>query len=101
MAKLIWSPAALSDLDSACDYIARDSKKYAYLFAERIIRLAETIARSPLLGTVVAEYGRPDVRERLFQNYRVIYRVLDGAVEIITIVHATRLLPPLPPSTRT
>ncbi len=97
MAKLIWSPRAVNDLEAACEYIARDSEKYAYLFAERIVALVETIPRNPLLGAVVAEYDREDLRERLFQNYRIVYRVFEGGVELATITHAARLLPPSPP----
>ncbi len=97
MAKLIWSPRALNDLDATCEYIARDSEKYAYLFAQRIVALIEAIPRNPLLGAVVAEYNREDLRERLFQNYRIVYRVFAGGVELVTITHGARLLPPSPP----
>lgn len=95
MAKLIWSPRALTDLDAACEYIARDSVKYAYLFSERIVGLIETIPQHPWLGAVVPEYGREELRERLFQNYRIVYRFRADTVEIAAIVHAARLLPPL------
>jgi plasmid stabilization system protein ParE len=99
MAKLIWSARALADLDAACEYIARDSPRYAYLFAERIVKKIETIPRYPWLGAVVPEYGRKEIRERLFQNYRIVYRVRgDGdSVEIAAIVHGARLMPPPPP----
>lgn len=33
MAKLIWSPQAIDDLDAICSYIERDSYEYARLFA--------------------------------------------------------------------
>jgi plasmid stabilization system protein ParE len=89
----------LADLDAACDYIARDSKRYACLFAERVIAKISTLAAQPFLGAIVPEYGLDDIRERHFQNYRIVYRVRgEGeAVEIAAIVHAARLLPPLPP----
>jgi len=95
MAKLIWSPRALDDLDSACEYIARDSEKYACLFAERVVALIETIPQHPLLGAAVPEYNREDLRERLFQNYRIVYRVSPDRVEVVSITHGARLLPPL------
>ena len=100
MAKLIWSARALADLDSACEFIARDSNKYASLFAERIVAMIESIPRHPRLGVVVPEYGLEELRERHFQNYRVVYRVrADGdIVEIAAIVHAARLMPPIPPA---
>ena len=97
MAKLIWSARAVADLDAACEYIARDSSRYAYLFAERIVAKIEAIPQHPLLGAVVPEYTRDDLRERLFQNYRIIYHTRGEAVEIVAIIHAARLLPPLPP----
>jgi len=66
MVKLIWSPRCLQDLDNACEYIARESPRYAYLFADRLVRFIETVAKQPLLGAVVPEYNRQDLRERLF-----------------------------------
>ncbi len=96
MAKLIWSPRALNDLQGICEYIARDSERYAALFAQRVIALAESFPRHPLLGAVVPEYGREELRERLFQNYRIVYRVRAEAIEIVTVTHAARLLPPTP-----
>jgi addiction module RelE/StbE family toxin len=95
MARLIWSARALRDLDSACEFIARDSPKYAYLFAKRTVSLIETVPHQPLLGAVVPEYGREDLRERHFQNYRIVYRVSESTIEIVSITHAARLLPPL------
>jgi toxin ParE1/3/4 len=97
MARLIWASRALADLDAACDYIARDSPRYAHLFAERIVALIETIPRHPRLGAVVPEYQREDLRERLFQNYRIIYRIRGDVVQIAAIVHAARLLSSAPP----
>jgi plasmid stabilization system protein ParE len=98
MVKLIWSRRALDDLDSICDFIAIDSLRYAHLFAERIVAFIEKIPRQPLLGAIVPEYKQEDLRERLFQNYRIVYRAGESAVEIVTITHGARLLPPEPPT---
>jgi len=88
----------LDDLEAIREYIARDSDRYARLFVQRVVRVAESIPQHPLLGAVVPEYQREELRERLFQNYRVVYRVLGEVVEIVTIVHAARLFPPIPES---
>jgi len=58
--------------------------------------LIDTIPQHPLLGAVVPEYNREDLRERLFQNYRIVYRVSGDRVELVSITHAARLLPPSP-----
>jgi toxin ParE1/3/4 len=97
MARLIWSPRAVRDLDDVCDYIARTSDRYARAFAEQVTTLVESIPQQPCLGAVVPEYDRDDLRERLVQNYRVIYRLRGEDVEIVSICHGARLLPRTPP----
>ncbi|HVC96654.1 MAG TPA: type II toxin-antitoxin system RelE/ParE family toxin [Pirellulales bacterium] len=94
MAKLTWSPQAIADLESICDYIARDSEYYAKLFGQRLIAAVEAIPGQPYIGAVVPEYGMEDLRERRLQNYRIIYRVRDEAIEVVTLFHAARQLPP-------
>ena len=95
MAKLIWSPKATVGLEEIYEYISKDSEHYAKLFAQRIVALAETIAEFPMAGRIVPEYQRDDLRERIFQNYRIVYRVKPEMVEIVAIVHGARLLPEL------
>ncbi len=97
MARLIWSPEAIRDLDNICEYIARNSEHYARAFAEHVTALAESIPDQPLLGAVVPEYDREDLRERLYQNYRIVYRLRGEDVEIVTITHGARRLPLHPP----
>jgi len=92
VAELIWSPRAASDLEETCQYISRDSEHYARLFASRIIALVETIGEFPMVGRIVPEYQRDDLRERIFQNHRIVYRVRPDVVEIVAIVHGARLL---------
>jgi len=95
MAKLSWSPKATADLEEICQYISRDSEHYAKLFVQRIVALVETIAEFPMAGRVVPEYQRDDLRERIFQSYRVVYRAKLEVVEIVAIVHGARSLPEL------
>jgi toxin ParE1/3/4 len=93
VAELIWSPRAISDLDDICEYIARDSEYYAQLFAQKVIDAVETIPAFPKAGRVVPEFQQEDLRERIFQNYRIVYRVKPDVIEIVTIVHGARLMP--------
>lgn len=96
MAQIRWSPQVADDLEEICDYIGRDSPRYAALFAERVFAIVETIARFPAAGGIVPEYGREDIRERLIHNYRVIYRILNSdTVQLVTLIHGARILPPL------
>jgi toxin ParE1/3/4 len=92
VAQLVWSPAALADLTEICNYIGRDSEHYARLFAQRIFSAVETLTLFPDAGRTVPEYERRDLRELLFQNYRIVYRVKEDEVQIAAVVHGSRLL---------
>jgi plasmid stabilization system protein ParE len=93
---LIWSPAATDDLESIREFIARDSVQSARAFAAEVVNLAESIPTNPRLGAMVPEYARDDLRERLVHRDRVIYRLRGGDVEIVTLCHGARKLPPIP-----
>ncbi|HWE39592.1 MAG TPA: type II toxin-antitoxin system RelE/ParE family toxin [Isosphaeraceae bacterium] len=97
MARLTWSPRAAQDLEDICEYIGRGSEHYARVFARQVVSLVEAIPEQPQAGSIVPEYDRRDLRERVFHNYRIIYRVRGEVVEIVSICHGARLLPPEPP----
>ena len=89
--KVYWTRQAVRDLREIRSFIARDAPLTAAAFVRRI-RESVTRARVfPELGQVVPELRRNDIREFLHGNYRVIYRVDTGRIDIITVFHA-RLL---------
>ena len=74
--KLVWTDPAIADLTAIRDYIARDSDQYARQFVGRIIEAVEKLPGFPAMGRKVPESrSRDNVREILFQNYRIIYRI--------------------------
>ncbi len=93
MVKLRWTKRAAQDFEDICEYLARNSEQYARVFAERVMAIVEALPRHPRLGAMVPEYGREDLRERLFHNYRIVYRVHRTAVVVVTITHGARRLP--------
>ncbi|HZU76411.1 MAG TPA: type II toxin-antitoxin system RelE/ParE family toxin [Dehalococcoidia bacterium] len=97
MAAIVWTPQAADDFEAACRYLARDSHRYAASFAGRVGVAVERLERFPESGRVVPEFGRPEIRELIVQRYRVIYRLIADRVEILTIVHGARRLPPMGP----
>ena len=55
-------------------YIAKDSGFYARQFIERIFEVAKNLETFPELGRKVPEAeDREDIRELIFQGYRIIY----------------------------
>jgi toxin ParE1/3/4 len=92
MARLIWSPQSITDLQAICEFVGRDSPEYACALAQRIVDVADSIALFPRSGRIVPEIGISSLRERIVGSYRVIYRVKPEAVEIATILHGARNL---------
>lgn len=88
--KIEWTEPALSDLESIRDYIKKDSEYYATRFVERIIKAVETLEKFPKMGRNVPEAEEENIRELLFYNYRVMYRVETQRILILAIVHGAR-----------
>lgn len=87
-----WSPRATSHFEGICDYIAKDSKYYSALFAKKIISIVKAIPRFPKAGRIVPEYNDENLREKIYENYRIVYRIKVEVIEIVAICHGSRLL---------
>lgn len=97
MARLIWTLPARDDLQEIRHYIARDSRAHAQAMVREVRRAAERLRDFPESGRIVPEYDDPRFRETIVWPYRVLYRytVETNSVEILSVVHGRRLLPPL------
>ena len=94
MARVVWHPDALTDIDDVSQYIARDAPRYGRVFAKKVFAATERLSRYPTSGRIVPELERQDVREIIVGNYRVIYRLLRDEIEVQYVVHGARLLRP-------
>ena len=92
MTTVVWTERALSDVEAIRDYIARDSETAAAHMVARFLGAVDLVAQFPRAGRVVPELGREDVRERILGNYRIVYRLLRGDAEVLTVHHAARRL---------
>lgn len=90
--KIRWSPRAASNLEDICSYIAKDSEHYASLFATKVNTIIESIPEFPKAGRIVPEYGDENLREKIYENYRIVYRLKGEVVEIVAICHGAKLL---------
>ena len=89
MAKtLIWSPKSIADLDSIGEYISKDSPKYAHITVQKIFGIVQTIPEFPLLGRQLPERTHPNLRERITGNFRIVYRITESTIEVVTIHHS-------------
>lgn len=95
MAELRWSKLAISDLDDIISYISPDSEEHARIFAAKIIDSIETTSAFPYSGRVVPELNDELIREKVFNNIRIIYRIKDNVIEVVRVLHSAREFPEL------
>lgn len=87
--KIKWSPRAASSLEEICDYIAKDSEYYATLFAKKVTAIVRTIPQFPKSGRIVPEYDDENLREKIYEGYRIVYRIKSDLIEIAAICHGS------------
>ncbi len=90
--QIIWTQEALEQLTAIEDYISKDSPERAAKFVDQLIEQAESLPDSPRMGRVVPEIANPGIRELIFKKHRIVYRLNENYVEILTIFEGHRLL---------
>ena len=89
---IVWRTIALEDLEEARRYIMQDDPEAAERVRTAILSAVEHLAELPHLG----KPGRvTDTRERVIPDtpYIVAYTVIDGHVEILSVIHGARRWP--------
>jgi len=92
MGRLRWTAQAVKDVETICEFIAKDSIVYAHLFAKFILQTVKRLAKFPKSGRIVPEFSNENIREIILGNYRIIYRIKNNIIEILTVYHSARLL---------
>jgi len=90
--QLIWTQEALEQLIDIEDYIARDNTQRAEKFVDQLIERTESLLDNPRVGRVVPEIANPDIRKLVFHKYRIVYRLNEKHIEILTVFEGHRLL---------
>jgi toxin ParE1/3/4 len=90
--KLVWTNEALNRLTEIDDYISYDSIARARKFINNIIKSTTSIPQYPQKGRIVPEFNISELREIIYKNYRIVYRIKKDQIQILTIFEAHRLL---------
>lgn len=90
--RVIWSPLAIAKVQKEAQYIARDRPIAAERWAEGVFEAVQPLTEFPNSGRIVPELGRTDVRELIYRGYRILYRIGQDAILILTVRHGRRLL---------
>ena len=88
--RIEWSEPAVLDLEGIKEFIERDSEYYAIDFTSRIIEMVEKLSDFPNRGRKVPEVEDEKIREIVFHNYRLIYKLSDESILVLAIIHAAR-----------
>ena len=89
-----WSEQAENRVYDIASYIALDSISEAEKWIENIFDYVKRLENFPDSGRYVPELPiRKDVRELVFKNYRIIYRIEKETVYILTVRSYKQILP--------
>jgi addiction module RelE/StbE family toxin len=91
--KVYWTARAEARLEAIYNYISRDNPAAALRVVQQVLRRSEQIATHPESGRCVPDYEREDVRELIENQYRIVYRIMPGRIDVLTVMHAAKLLP--------
>jgi plasmid stabilization system protein ParE len=79
-----WTSNARRRLGGIHAYIAADAPERATAFCEGLIEAAEQLGAHPFLGAILPEDAA--YRQLVVQNYRIVYRLGEDTVYVMTIM---------------
>jgi addiction module RelE/StbE family toxin len=91
--KILWTQTAYDRIEEIYSYIESDSPSAAQKWVLKLLSKVEQLGKTPKIGRKVPEIGSSSIRELIYNNYRIIYRVTDLKVFILTIRHFKQILP--------
>lgn len=92
MAEVNWTKFALENISDIADFISKDSVSYAELFVRKIFEKVIILEEFPNSGRIVPEFENSQIRELIFGSYRIVYKLYDIKIDIVTVHHSARLL---------
>lgn len=90
--KLMWTNEALIRLIEIEEYISEDSPTRAQKFTNQIIQKAESLKKHPQKGRVVPEFSILELRELIYKNHRIVYKIGQDSLNILTVFESHRLI---------
>ncbi len=91
--KVVWSPLSIDRAIEIADYIYLDNPTAAQKWIDTIFEKVKALKTSSKIGRIVPEIERDEIREILYGNYRIIYRIEKSSISILTIRHGKQILP--------
>ena len=91
--KIIWSPLAVDRVSEIAGYIAQDNPVAAESWINTVFKKVEDLKAFPESGRIVPETDNKTIRELIYGNYRIIYRLEEKRISVLTVRHGKQILP--------
>jgi toxin ParE1/3/4 len=91
--RIIWSPLSVDRISEIAEYIAQDNPKTAEEWVNTVFDMADQLGKFPESGRIAPEINNQKIRELIYGNYRIIYRIEDDQISILTMRHGGQILP--------
>lgn len=91
--KVRWAPLAIDRVAEIAAHIAADNAPAAEKWIRKIFDRVGQLADFPESGRHLSETPRKDIRELVWGNYRIIYRVELHQIVVLTVRHTKQILP--------
>lgn len=88
--RILWTEAALNQLEAIRDFLSGTSPEYAQRIVERLVNRSEQLPAFPRSGRMVPEYELDEVRQVVEGAYRIIYLIKENQLEVLAIIHTSR-----------
>jgi toxin ParE1/3/4 len=91
--RILWSPLAVDRVSEIAGYIAQDNALAAERWVNEVFEKVGDLKAFPESGRIVPETANETIRELIYGNYRIVYRVENKKVSILTVRHGKQILP--------
>jgi toxin ParE1/3/4 len=93
--RIVQGSIARSDVESIVEFIQKDSPESAIHFLRSVARTFSMLADAPDMGSPCPFRSTRLVNARIwtikeFRRYVVLYRPIEGGIEILRVVHGSR-----------
>jgi len=91
--EVVWTEQALENLKLIEEFISlHGSELSARNLIETLISKGQSLSTLHQRGRIVPELNARDIRELIEKKYRIIYRIKNLTIEILTVFEGHRLL---------
>lgn len=92
--KIQFTTRSKSDIAEIVELVSQDNPQTARNLANSLFTSIKQLIDFPEIGRVVPEYSEETIREIIFSQYRIVYKInkFNQEIYIITVYHSRRLL---------